>query len=111
MGLFDWFRSRKVERERPPSGSVCDICNRQTGVDGGLYSAQEIRDAASAGLRPSKLKFGNRPGVTGADVAALLGLSTDEDDAAWLSHVRQDTTDWALCGECAPTVDEYLASR
>lgn len=90
------------------SGLTCDLCNVTISAGGKVYSADEMRRAADAGLRPSSSPVGNRPGVTGAEVAAFLGLSTADVDGPWLRRVRTDRTDWSLCSRCVDIMNKHL---
>lgn len=82
----------------------CDMCNAPIGSEAKLYSAGDMRAVVAAGYRVDTLY-----GLGGANAfAAGSGLSPEEAEQAWLQRVHRDTTDWALCPDCAAKIVPYL---
>jgi hypothetical protein len=69
-------------------GGTCDLCGAAIAVGGIRLSADEMRWAVRAGLRPRG---------AAANIGATLGVG---DTTGWFDMVMRDTTDWALCADC-----------
>jgi transposase-like protein len=76
----------------------CDLCNTDVGADATPFSADQMRQAVRAGLRPRG---------PASELAATLGLQ-DNAQAGWVDMVMRDTTNWALCAECATAARALL---
>jgi HEAT repeat protein len=82
----------------------CDMCNAPIGPEAKLYSADEMRKAVAAGFHVDTF-YG---GIDAKAYAASLGLSPEQAEEGWLRRVQEDTTDWALCPDCATKMEECL---
>lgn len=76
----------------------CDLCGASLGADAKHYSSTQMRSVVSAGLRPT--------GGPLDSMAAITGIPVDHSD--WVGQVMSDSTDWAVCPDCAPKVDAHL---
>ena len=74
----------------------CDLCGEMVSSGAKRYTASQVRNAVSSGLRPPQTLFGS-----------LMGVS-QEDHSGWVNMVMADTTDWSVCPSCASRIERSM---
>ena len=107
---MSWLGYFGVGRKPAPRKGTCDLCGAQIGRGGYLVSPDDMRAAATAGLRPSSTPLMGT-NLNMSVMSQLMGVDPKLTDDGWLSQVYSDTTDWGLCRTCTTTVDDFIAGR